>query len=97
MVVEWSVVDTFALLWLEEYCVLGRSGDLSSWGVGQGSRFRLGQELVAIGLPKTFEDDLENFVVGNCVGFIEVIFHRSLLVNVKTFDRFEQDAFCLEL
>jgi len=31
------------------------------------------------------------------VGIIEVVVYRSLLANVKTFDRIEVDAFCLEL
>jgi len=52
-----------------------------------------------LSVPETFEDGLENFAVGNCVGIIDVIFffYRSLLVNVKTFDRIEVDALCLEL
>jgi len=50
-----------------------------------------------MGLLKTFEDGLENFAVGNCVGIIEVVVYGSLLVNVKMFDSIEEDAFCLEL
>ena len=47
-------------------------------------------------LLKTFEDDLENFAVGNCVGIIEVAVYGSLLINVKPFDGFEVDAFFSE-
>jgi len=61
----------FRLLWLKEYCVLGGSGDLSSWWVGQGSRCRMGRGWVLSDfLLKTFEDGLENFALGNCVGII---------------------------
>jgi hypothetical protein len=48
--------------------------ELSSWGVGQGSRYRPGRGWVLSDfLLKTFEDGLENFVLGNCVDIIEVV------------------------
>ena len=50
------------------------AGDLSSWEGGQGSRYRTGRGWVLSDfLLKTFEDDLENFALGNCVGIIEVV------------------------
>ena len=47
-------------------------------------------------LLKTFEDCLENFTFGNCVGIIEVVVYGSLLINVKSSDGNEVDAFLSE-
>jgi len=48
--------------------------DLSSWGVGQGSRYRTGRGwVISDFLLKTFEDELENFALGNCVDITEVV------------------------
>ena len=72
--------------------------DLSSWGVGQGSSYRTGRGWVLSDfLLKTFEDSLENFALGNCVGTSEVVVYRNLLKNAKTFDGIEVDAFFLKL
>ena len=65
-------------------------------GGGSGKQVYARVRLGVISLLKTFEDGLENFAVGNCVGIIELVVYGSLLVNVKTFNGIE-DAFCLEL
>ena len=44
-----------------------------------------------------FEDALGKFAVVNCVGIIEVVVCRSLLINVKPFYVVEVDAFILKL
>ena len=46
---------------------------------------------------ETFEDGLRNFAAGNCVDIIEVVVCRSLLINVKSFDGVDVDAFFLKL
>jgi len=48
-------------------------------------------------LLKPFEDGLENFAVGNRVGITKVVVCRGLLINVKTFNGIEVDAFFLKL
>ena len=64
----------FRLLWLNEYVCWEGAGDLSSWGVGQGSSYRTGRGWVQSDfLLKTFEDGLENFALGTCVDIIEVV------------------------
>ena len=47
-------------------------------------------------LLKTFEENLENFAFGNCVGIIEVVVYGSLLINAKSSDGIEVDAFLSE-
>jgi len=44
-----------------------------------------------------FEDALGKFAVVNCVGIIEVVVCRSLLINIKPFYVVEVDAFLLKL
>ena len=62
--------------------------------MGQGNRYMLGRgSMLSSFLLKTFEDDLENFAVGNCVGIIEVAVYGSLLRNVKSSDGIEVEAF----
>jgi len=45
---------------------------------------------------ETFDDCIRNFAVDNCVGIIEVVVCRSLLINVP-FDGVEVEAFLLKL
>jgi len=45
---------------------------------------------------ETIKDGLGNFAVGNCVGIIEVVVCRSLLINVKYFPDVEENAFLLK-
>jgi len=47
-------------------------------------------------LLKIFEDGLENIAFGNCVGIIEVVVYGSLLINVKSSNGIELDAFSSE-
>ena len=66
--------------------------------MGQGSRYRPGRGWVLSDfLLKNFEDGLENFALGNCVGVIEVVVCTDLLINAKTFDGIEVHAFFLKL
>jgi len=77
----------------------GAAGVISSWGVVQGSRYRpvkRGWVLSAF-LFNLFEDGLENFAVGNCVGIIEVVVYSSLLMNIKTLNGIAVDVFSLKL
>ena len=54
--------------------------------------------MVSAFLLKLFEDDLENFAVGNRMAIItEVAVCRGLLINAKTFNGIEVDAFFLKL
>ena len=65
--------------------------------MGQGNRYRMGRGwMLSAFLLKTFDDGLENFAVGNCVGIIEVVVYGTLLINVKSSDGIEVDAFFSE-
>ena len=62
--------------------------------MGQGNRCTMGRGwMLSAFLLKNFEDGLENFAVGNCVGIIEVAVYGSLLRNVKSSDGIEVEAF----
>ena len=79
--------------WRNAVCWVG-AGDHRSWEVGQGNKYRMGRGwMLSDFLLKTFEDDLENFAVGNCVGITEVVVYGSLLINVKSSDGIEVEAF----
>ena len=45
---------------------------------------------------ENFDDCIRNFALDNCVGIIEMVVCRSLLINVP-FDVVEVDAFLLKL
>ena len=46
---------------------------------------------------KTFEDGLGNFAVRICVGIIQEIVCRSLVINIKLFEVVEVEGFLLKL